>query len=119
LFGRHSQSSVTGQNQAYGIFQAYHRENIGQDGAMLPDHEASKRSVVALGGSLSGIGLCLLLGVLLLAPMNWSRTLAWGPLRLSSVSAMAALGSGVIAVAYVCAARSQRVRFGPCRGFGG
>jgi hypothetical protein len=99
-----------GQNQAYGIFQAYHRENIGGLSAMLPGAEASKRSVVALGGSLGGIGLCLLLGVLLLAPMNWSRTFAWGPvLRLSSVSAMAALGSAVIAVAYVCAARSERV----------
>jgi hypothetical protein len=108
-----------GQNQAYGIFQAYHRENIGAASAMLPDGEASKRSVVALGGSLGGIGLCLLLGVLLLAPMNWSRTFAWGPLlRLSSVSAMAALGSAVIAVAYVCAARSERVCLSPCNAGG-
>jgi hypothetical protein len=77
---------------------------------MLPDGEAAKRSVVALGGSLGGIGLCLLLGVLLLAPMNWSRTLAWGPLRISSISVMAAVGAAVISVAYICAALSTRVR---------
>jgi hypothetical protein len=78
---------------------------------MVPDAEAAKRPVVALGGSLGGIGLCLLLGVLLLAPMSWPRTLARGPLRISSVSIMAALGAAVIAVAYVCAARSTRVRW--------
>jgi ABC-type antimicrobial peptide transport system permease subunit len=65
---------------------------------------------VALGGSLGGIGLCLLLGVLLLAPMNWPRTFAWGPLRISSVSVMAAVGAAVIFVAYICAALSTRVR---------
>jgi hypothetical protein len=99
-----------GQNQAYGIFQAYHRENIGNESAILPDHESSRRPVVALGGSLGGIGLCMLLGVLLLPPMCWARTFKWGFLHISSVSIMAALGSTIIFAAYLGAALSNRVR---------
>lgn len=100
---------TAGLTQAYGIFQTFHTQNLGDPRAMLPDHHARQRANIALIGTLSGAGLGYLLGVCMTPALKSRRTIQWRLGELSNVSYLAASGATMLFLGYLGASFSSSV----------
>ncbi|TID24238.1 MFS general substrate transporter [Venturia nashicola] len=104
-----------GLGQAYGMFQLFHKENVGKPTALLSPSEGKNRAAIASVGSIGGSGICLILGLCLVPFLCRSSVLASTGRRSRSrawphtVSWISAAGALISFLGYFCASYSTKL----------
>ncbi|KAF2663514.1 MFS general substrate transporter [Microthyrium microscopicum] len=95
---------VSGLTQSYGVFQSFHPHHLGHPDALLPDHDAKKRGLLALVGTLCSTSIALILGIFMTPILDNTTSTKWFFGERSGVTWLMAGGSILLGLGYFLSA---------------